>query len=167
MLAHYHMQETQEAVIREHTLLPTAFGLILPERKAEVELLRSARDAFAGVPVRLEDSSSWALKVLRNRDLMPQEVAKGDARSMVHALRPHATAARLVSPIGGRMILNKAFLVSREREATFDAKVRSLAARFELLTFQYTGLWSPYHFADNRLKIEPINPSTGAEPSIR
>jgi hypothetical protein len=156
LLAHHRVQE---AVMREHTLLPMAFGLSLPGREAVVELLRSAQDAFAGVLERLEGHLELGLKVLWDQDLLPQEVAEHDARSIVEALRPHATAARVVSPIGERMILNVAFLVPREREAAFDAKVRSLAARFELLMFQYTGPWAPYHFADIRLKWEP-------EPSV-
>ena len=140
--------------MREHTLLPTAFGLTFADREAVVELLRSAREAFTDVLARLEGQLELGLKVLWDRDLMPREVAEHDARSIVEALRPHATAVRVVSPIGERMILNSAFLVAREQLAAFDSKVRSLAARFELLTFQYTGPWAPYHFSDVRLKWE-------------
>ncbi|MDY7229111.1 GvpL/GvpF family gas vesicle protein [Hyalangium rubrum] len=82
--------------------------------------------------------------------------AERDAQALVDTLRPMATAARVVSPLGERMILNAAFLVSREREAAFDAKVRALAARFELLTFQFTGPWAPYHFVDIRLRLEHL-----------
>ena len=71
------------------------------------------------------------------------------------ACRPLATAVRKVRPLGERMILNAAFLVAREHEAAFDAKLRSLAARFELLTLQYTGPWAPYHFTDIVLRREP------------
>lgn len=83
-----------------------------------------------------------------------RERASRDAQVLVDSLRPVATAVRVVSPLGERMILNAAFLVSREREEAFDGKVRALAARFELLTFQYTGPWAPYHFADIRLRLE-------------
>ncbi|WP_224372931.1 GvpL/GvpF family gas vesicle protein [Hyalangium versicolor] len=151
VLAHYRVQE---AVMREHTLLPTAFGLTVSGRQEVVELLRSGHDAFLSVLAQLDGQIELGLKVLWDRDLMPQEAAEHDARTIVEALRPHATAVRVVSPIGERMILNAAFLVAREREAAFDAKMRSLAAQFELLTFQYTGPWAPYHFADIRLRRE-------------
>lgn len=162
VLAHHRVQEV---VMREHTLLPMAFGLTLPGREDVVELLRSAQDAFTRVLERLEGHLELGLKVLWDRDLLPQEVAEHDARDIVEALRPHATAVRVVSPIGERMILNAAFLVAREREAAFDAKVRSLAARFELLMFQYTGPWAPYHFADIRLRWEPEPSSPSPSPS--
>ena len=36
----------------------------------------------------------------------------------------------------------------------FDAKVKSIASRFEKLTFKYTGPWPPYNFVNIRLKLE-------------
>ena len=151
--------------MHEHTLLPTAFGLTFPDREAVVELLRSAREAFTDVLARLEGQLELGLKLLWDRDLMPREVAEHDARSIVDALRPHATAVRWASPIGERMILNAAFLVARERLAAFDGKMRSMAARFELLTFQYTGPWAPYHFADIRLKWETREQNSAPAPT--
>jgi hypothetical protein len=157
VLTHHHVQE---AVMRQHTLLPAAFGLVLRGREEVVELLRTAHDALVGVLTRLEGHLELGLKVLWDQDLLAREAAKHDAQEILEVLRPHVTAMRVVSPIGERMILNAAFLVARDREAAFDAKLRSLVARFELLTFQYTGPWAPYHFADVRLRWEPE--ATGA-----
>jgi hypothetical protein len=185
VLAH---QRVQETVMREHTLLPMAFGITLRSRDDVVELLRSAHDAFHGVLTRLEGHVELGLKVLWDRDRVARELesrdpelgrskeeppgspnrveyerrleaalrerAAHDSQALVDALRTMAAAVRVVSPIGERMILNAAFLVAREREPAFDAKVRALAARFELLTFQFTGPWAPYHFADIRLRLE-------------
>jgi hypothetical protein len=161
VLAHHHVQEV---VMRERTLLPTAFGLVLRGREEVEDLLRSAHDTFAGVLAQLEGHLELGLKVLWDQDLLAQEAAEHDAREIVELLRPFATAIRVVSPIGERMILNAAFLVARDREEAFDAKLKSLAARFELLTLQYTGPWAPYHFADIRLRLEPEAAGTPAAP---
>lgn len=161
LLTHHHVQE---AVMRQHTLLPAAFGLVLRGREQVEELLRSAHDTLAGVLARLEGHLELGLKVLWDQDLIAREAAEHDAREIVELLRPYATAMRVVSPIGERMILNAAFLVARDREAAFDAKLRSLVARFELLTFQYTGPWAPYHFADIRLRWEPEAAAPPAAP---
>jgi hypothetical protein len=69
-------------------------------------------------------------------------------------LRDVAVASRANKPIGDRMIMNAAFLVGREREAAFDAKVKAIGARYENLTFKYTGPWPPYNFVNIRLKLE-------------
>jgi hypothetical protein len=69
-------------------------------------------------------------------------------------LRAVAVASRANKPIADQMILNAAFLVSRDREAAFDAKVKAIGARYGHLTFKYTGPWPPYNFVNIRLKLE-------------
>ena len=70
------------------------------------------------------------------------------------ALRDVCVASRANKPIGDKMIMNAAFLVERAREAAFDARVKTLGARYETLTFRYTGPWPPYNFVNIRLKLE-------------
>jgi hypothetical protein len=69
-------------------------------------------------------------------------------------LRDVSVASRINKPIGDKMIMNAAFLISRDREGAFDAKVKSIASRFDRLTFKYTGPWPPYNFVNIRLKLE-------------
>jgi hypothetical protein len=70
------------------------------------------------------------------------------------ALREVCVASRANKPIGDKMIMNAAFLVDRPREAAFDARVKTLGAKYEALTFRYTGPWPPYNFVNIRLKLE-------------
>jgi hypothetical protein len=70
------------------------------------------------------------------------------------ALRDVCVASRANKPIGDKMIMNAAFLVEREREPAFDSRVKTLGARYEPLTFRYTGPWPPYNFVNIRLKLE-------------
>ena len=70
------------------------------------------------------------------------------------ALRDVAVASRANKPIGDKMIMNAAFLVARDKEQAFDARVKEIGARFDKLTFKYTGPWPPYNFVNIRLKLE-------------
>ena len=70
------------------------------------------------------------------------------------SLRDVAVASRSNKPIGDRMIMNAAFLVSRDREQAFDARVKEIGQRHDKLTFKYTGPWPPYNFVNIRLKLE-------------
>ena len=70
------------------------------------------------------------------------------------ALRDVSVASRSNKPIGDRMIMNAAFLVTRQAEAAFDARVKEIGLRFDKLTFKYTGPWPPYNFVNIRLKLE-------------
>jgi hypothetical protein len=69
-------------------------------------------------------------------------------------LRPASVASRANKPIGDKMIMNAAFLVAREKEQEFDQRVKDIGARYENLTFKYTGPWPPYNFVNIRLKLE-------------
>jgi hypothetical protein len=74
--------------------------------------------------------------------------------SILDELRDVSVASRINKPIGDKMIMNAAFLISRDRESAFDTKVKSIASRFDKLTFKYTGPWPPYNFVNIRLKLE-------------
>jgi hypothetical protein len=69
-------------------------------------------------------------------------------------LRDVCVASRANKPIGDRMIMNAAFLVSRDKEVAFDAKVKEIGAVYDELNFKYTGPWPPYNFVNIRLKLE-------------
>ncbi len=69
-------------------------------------------------------------------------------------LRDVSVASRANKPIGDKMIMNAAFLVSRELESAFDVKVKEVGAKYDKLTFKYTGPWPPYNFVNIRLKLE-------------
>jgi hypothetical protein len=71
-----------------------------------------------------------------------------------HALRDVSVASRSNKPIGDRMIMNAAFLVARDTENAFDARVKEIGSRYDKLTFKYTGPWPPYNFVNIRLKLE-------------
>ena len=70
------------------------------------------------------------------------------------ALRDVSVASRSNKPIGDRMIMNAAFLVSRDAEHAFDGRVKDIGLRYDKLTFKYTGPWPPYNFVNIRLKLE-------------
>jgi hypothetical protein len=76
------------------------------------------------------------------------------AADIFEALRDVSVASRSNKPIGDRMIMNAAFLVTRAREEDFDMRVKDIGLRYDKLTFKYTGPWPPYNFVNIRLKLE-------------
>jgi len=75
--------------------------------------------------------------------------------SILNELRDVSVASRINKPIGDKMIMNAAFLISRNQENAFDKKIKDIAGRLDGLTFKYTGPWPPYNFVNIRLKLEP------------
>jgi hypothetical protein len=87
-------------------------------------------------------------------DSMLQERSEFFVGEIFGSLRAASIASRANKPIGERMIMNAAFLVSRDQEAEFDTKVKAVGSSFPQLTFKYTGPWPPYNFINIRLKLE-------------
>ena len=87
-------------------------------------------------------------------DAALQSCSERYVADILDLLRDVSVASRVNKPIGDKMIMNAAFLISRDQEAAFDAKVKSIAVKFEKLTFKYTGPWPPYNFVNIRLKLE-------------
>lgn len=117
------------------------------------EEIRSLREEIG----RSAHGSTYFARMQLGRRMETALETAGNAyvREIHEALRPVAVASRSSRPIGDRMILNTAFLVERDREATFDAQVQAIADRYEdLLTIRYTGPWPPYNFVNVRLKLE-------------
>lgn len=83
------------------------------------------------------------------------ERADAYVRDIYDELRDAAIASRSNKVIGEKMIMNAAFLVARDKEKEFDAKVQEVAKRHEgKLTFRYSGPFPPYNFVTIRLQLE-------------
>jgi hypothetical protein len=87
-------------------------------------------------------------------DAALQDRAEHYVAEIFGALRDVSVASRSNKPIGDRMIMNAAFLVARDTEEAFDARVKEIGSRYDKLTFKYTGPWPPYNFVNIRLKLE-------------
>jgi hypothetical protein len=87
-------------------------------------------------------------------DAALQQLSEKYVSDLFEALRDVAVASRANKPIGDKMIMNAAFLVSRDKETAFDQKVKAIGAKYDKLTFKYTGPWPPYNFVNIRLKLE-------------
>jgi hypothetical protein len=190
VLAH---ERVNEAVMRDHTVIPMSFGTIFKTREDIVELLRSAAEAFGDVLNKMQNKLEFGLKVLWDRDQAIREVEAEDedirrlkkeisgqkgptyfarmqygrlvdaalqswseryVADILDLLRDVSVASRINKPIGDKMIMNAAFLISRDQEGAFDAMVKTIAGKLDKLTFKYTGPWPPYNFVNIRLKLE-------------
>ena len=180
LLAH---QRAAEVVLREHTLLPVAFGTVLGSEAEVRGFLRASQDVLTGVLKALEGKVELGLKVLYHREHLARRMeledpslrrreneteaeherrlghavemrAALDMAAMQEGLRPLASATRTDAPVGERMLLNAAFLVARDEVPAFEARVRMLAARSDLYAFRFTGPWAPYSFVDMRLGLD-------------
>lgn len=64
-------------------------------------------------------------------------------------------ASKSNETLGEKMLLNGAYLIDRDKEATFDERVNELHEHWkEYVDFKYTGPWPAYNFINIQLKVE-------------
>ncbi|MBA4156714.1 MAG: GvpL/GvpF family gas vesicle protein [Gemmatimonadetes bacterium] len=126
---------------------------VIATLEEENEEIRRLRDEIG----RNAQSSTYFARMQLGRLI---ETAMEDAgnryvRDIHETLKPAALASRSNKPIGDRMIMNAAFLITRDNERPFDERVKEVSRRYEgLLNFKYTGPWPPYNFVNIKLKLE-------------
>jgi len=124
---------------------------IIREIEKEDENLRLLRQEISN-----QKGSTYFARMQYGRlvDSLLQERSEKLLAEIFDTLGVVSVASRTNKPIGDKMILNAAFLVARDLEAEFDAKVKEIDARYENLILKYTGPWPPYNFVNIRLKLE-------------
>ena len=124
---------------------------VISELEQEDEDIRRLRNEIAS-----QKGSTYFARMQYGRLLEAALQARSEryVSGILEELRSAAVAARINKPIGDKMILNSAFLVSRDSEGAFDQSIKQVAAQHEKLTFKYTGPWPPYNFVNIRLKLE-------------
>ncbi|MCY1043777.1 GvpL/GvpF family gas vesicle protein [Corallococcus sp. bb12-1] len=176
-------QRVTDAVLREHTLVPVAFGTVLPSEERVREVLRTAHAPLVRALAMLDGRVELGLKVYCHRDALarqleeeapqlarrPSEPEEDHEQRMELALLERTTrdmdvlrdglgplvaATHESAPLGERMLLNAAFLVDRAAVSAFEARLKTLAARTELYAYRFTGPWPGYSFVDVRLGVE-------------
>ncbi|MBV9923509.1 MAG: GvpL/GvpF family gas vesicle protein [Acidobacteria bacterium] len=125
---------------------------VITELEEESEEIRNLKEQITS-----RGGSTYFARMQLGRLVETALAEKSDAyvREVYDYLRDTAVASRANKPIGDKMIMNAAFLIERDREQEFDAKVKEIAAKYEgKLSFKYTGPWPPYNFVHIRLKLE-------------
>jgi Gas vesicle synthesis protein GvpL/GvpF len=125
--------------------------IVIQEIEKENENLRLLRQEISS-----QKGSTYFARMQYGRlvDSLLQDRSEQLVAEIFSALGDVAVASRANKPIGDKMILNAAFLVARDRESDFDAKVKQVDARYSNLKLKYTGPWPPYNFVNIRLKLE-------------
>jgi hypothetical protein len=151
-----------------------AFGDVLSKMRDKMEfglkvlwdrdsVVKDIEDEDEGIhrlknEIALQKGSTYFARMQYGRaiDAALQSRSERYGTEILDRLRDVAVASRINKPIGDKMIMNAAFLVSRDQETAFDSRVKSIAAEHDKLTFKYTGPWPPYNFVNIRLKLERV-----------
>jgi hypothetical protein len=135
------------------------FGLkVLWDRDEIIKLIEQEEEGIHRLRTEIasQKGSTYFARVQYGRliDNALQQRSERYVAEFLQHLRDVSIASRVNRTIGDKMIMNVAFLVQRDQEQAFDRRIKEIAARFNTLTFKYTGPWPPYNFVNIRLKLE-------------
>ncbi len=128
-------------------------GMIFQEIIENNPSIRRLRDSLMGRSA--EETYYDRIRLGETVEAAMQQKRDYDAEAILASLQPLAWRTRINKVTMDRMVLNAAFLVTREREAEFDQAVQRLDAEMgKRLMFKYVGPVPPYNFVNIVLKWE-------------
>lgn len=128
------------------TVVPMQFGMAFKDARTLKGVLRGTQRAFRKTLNEIEDTVELGLKVVAGPDAdIDPETVRADIDDLVGDIAVGETEDDLFSD---RLVLNRSYLVERDRREEFDDAVDDIEALADGLTVQYTGPWPPYNFVD-------------------
>ena len=134
------------------TVVPMQFGMAFDDERTLKGVLRGASRAFRTTLDEIEGTVELGLKVITDSAL------DGDPdhiRAAVDELVDDIVVGQTDDDLfSDRLVLNRSYLVDRDRREAFDEAVDQIRAIDDSVTVQYTGPWPPYNFVDIRISAE-------------
>jgi hypothetical protein len=118
---------------------------------ADPKLKRIAATGRTGPVSAREAARRRYVKVLRSRE---RRRISELTHQVLAAVDDVVVAKRINRPLGDAVLLNAAFLVSRDREKDFVRRLCDFGARIDEVTLRYGGPWPPYDFVTIPVSLE-------------
>jgi hypothetical protein len=140
--AYAHMQ-VMTLVMREHTVLPVAFGMVFKNEEVLRMMLERIHNDLRKALNEIEGKVEFGVKVIRPKEAEFDEDAFA---SEIGELRKLAVQTKLGKRFSRSLILNAYYLIAKDDIESFLNKVRALEEKFKQLKIQVTGPWPPSNF---------------------
>lgn len=145
--------QTHDDVLREimhydggTTVVPMQFGMAFEGDRELKNVLRGARPAFRRAMSDIEGRVELGLKLVREDDADVDREAIETA--VADRLEPVAAQSVENDLFSDRLVLNRSYLVDRDKREAFDDAVADVEADRDDLMVRYTGPFAPYSFVD-------------------
>ncbi len=128
------------------TVVPMSFGMAFKSGRTLKGVLRGAQRALRSTLNDIDGMIELGVKVISaGGDERMDDSAQADVLERLSDSSINETDNDLFSD---RLLVNKSYLVNRDRRDDFDAAIDEIQADYDDLTVQYTGPWPPYNFVD-------------------
>jgi hypothetical protein len=129
-----------------------SFGMAFKSERTLKGVIRGARRAFRKALNDVEGTVELGVKVVDTGADAPRSEVRAGVDERLSELAVEETDDDLFSD---RLVLNRSYLVERDRRAAFDDAIDEVEAEYgDGVTVQYTGPWAPYNFVDIQIGAE-------------
>lgn len=137
-----------ERVMKEHTVLPVAYGMVFKNKKLLLIAMSAGYKAMKKSMKEIDNRVELGVKVL-----LPKEASQWNGKEkcrsdFLEALQKKAVQSKELKLFSERLVLNASFLVDRDKIDDFSDEVELLGNGYTNLKTQYSGPWPPYNFVD-------------------
>lgn len=140
--------EVINAVMKEHSVIPMAFGMVFKDKEVLLSVLEKSYDVIKKTLALLDNKVELGIKIILNKELM--ELLDDDKRNQFASYVYESLKGKAVESVNGnlfsdRLLLNASFLVEKNKIEEFSKEIDKMG---KMLTpkIQYTGPWPPYNF---------------------
>lgn len=133
------------------TVVPMQFGMAFKDARALKNVLRGARPAFKRALNDVEGMVELGVKVVSEEDTDIDESTVEEAAERLTEVSVNEVENGQFSD---RLLLNRSYLVEREKQDAFGEAVDELEAELGDVLVQYTGPWAPYNFVDIHVGVD-------------
>lgn len=154
-------KEVSLAVLKNHTVLPVAFGMVFKNkgiltstmRKVYALLKRSLRlidnKIELGVKAIFPVDEEGLKNLLKGKTV--EEFRKEYESEIVETLGKVAVESSKGKLFSEKLALNLSFLVNKDKMDEFSKTLGELNDKYPTLKIKYTGPWPPYNFVDIKI----------------
>ena len=154
-------KEVSLEVLKNHTVLPVAFGMVFKSRGILISTMRKVYALLRRSLRLVDDKIELGVKAifpadeeeLKNllKDKTADEFREECEKEFVETLSKAAVESSKGKLFSERLVLNRFFLVEKKKIDEFSETLGKLDDKYAALKIKYTGPWPPYNFVDIRI----------------
>ncbi len=137
-----------ELVMREHSVLPVAYGMVFKNKKLLMVAMSAGYKAMKKAMSEVDNRVELGIKVFLPKEALQLDGKEKCKSDFLEALKKKAVQSKELKLFSDRLVLNASFLVDRDKINDFSGEVEQLGNKYPDIKIQYSGPWPPYNFVD-------------------
>ena len=145
-------EKVARAVLKNHSVVPAAFGQVFKNQKILRVLMRKAYKTLKESMKLVDNKTELGVKAILSREIAEsldekkKKQFEKKATEIFKKLNKNADESVKGRLFSKRLILNSSFLVDKRKIKGFSKEIETLSKKYRDMKISYSGPWPPYSF---------------------